>query len=78
MERTKTTSDPWLKRELATRAFTLARAAEALGGEAEVKSPGIFPMVTLVTIALCRYLRQKKPRSMPPPLLWERVPMCSR
>src|SRR5215469_5625095 len=39
MERTKTTSDPRLKRELATRAFKLARAAEALGGEAEVKSP---------------------------------------
>ena len=28
-----------MKRELATRAFKLARAAEALGGEAEVKSP---------------------------------------
>ena len=32
------TSDPRLKRELATRAFRLAREAEALGGEAEVKS----------------------------------------
>ena len=39
MERAKTTSDPRLKRELATRAFKLARAAEALGGEEEVKSP---------------------------------------
>jgi hypothetical protein len=39
MERAKTTSDPRLKRELATRAFKLARAAEALGGEAEVKAP---------------------------------------
>ena len=39
MERAKTTSDPRLKREWATRAFKLARAAEALGGEAEVKSP---------------------------------------
>ena len=38
MERAKTTADPRLKRELATRAFKLARAAEALGGEEEVKS----------------------------------------
>jgi hypothetical protein len=37
MERAKTTSDPRLKRELATRAFKLARATEALGGEEEVK-----------------------------------------
>jgi hypothetical protein len=39
MERAKATSDPRLKRELATRAFKLAQAAEALGGEAEFKSP---------------------------------------
>ena len=39
METAKTTSDPRLKRELATRAFKLARAAQALGGEEEVKSP---------------------------------------
>ena len=39
MERAKTTSDPRLKRELPTPAFKLARAAEALGGEEEVKSP---------------------------------------
>ena len=39
MERAKATSDPRLKRELAARAFRLARAAEALGGEAEVESP---------------------------------------
>jgi len=39
MERAKTTSDPKLKWELATRAFKLARAAEALGGEEEVESP---------------------------------------
>ena len=39
MERAKTISDPRLKREWATRAFKLARAAEALGGEAEVKLP---------------------------------------
>ena len=38
MEAAKTTSDPRLKRELATRAFKLAGAA-ALGGEEEVKSP---------------------------------------
>jgi len=35
----KTTSDPRLKRELATCAFKLVRAAEALSGEEEVKSP---------------------------------------
>jgi hypothetical protein len=39
MERAKTTSDARLKRELATRAFKLGRAAEALGGQEEVKSP---------------------------------------
>jgi len=39
MERTKTTSHPRLKRALATRAFKLARAALALGGQAEVQSP---------------------------------------
>src|SRR5439155_4606075 len=39
MEAAKTTSDPRLKRELATRAFKLAQAAKALGGEEEVKSP---------------------------------------
>jgi len=39
MESAKTTCDPRLKRELATRAFGLARAAQALGGAAEVKSP---------------------------------------
>jgi hypothetical protein len=39
MESAKTTSDPRLKRELAVRAFKLARAVEALGEEAEVKSP---------------------------------------
>jgi hypothetical protein len=39
MERAKTTSDPRLKRELPTPAFKLARAAEALGGEEEVRSP---------------------------------------
>ena len=39
MESAKTTSDPRLKRELATRAFKLAQAAKALGGEEEVKSP---------------------------------------
>jgi hypothetical protein len=38
IERAKTTSDPRLKRELAMRAFRLARAAETLGGEGEVKS----------------------------------------
>ena len=39
MERAKTASDPRSKRELATRAFGLARGAEALDGKAEVKSP---------------------------------------
>src|SRR5215831_11477131 len=39
---------------------------------------GIFPMVTLVAIALRRYLRPRKPRSMPPALLWDKVSMCSR
>ena len=39
MERAKTTSDPRLKHELPMPAFKLARAAEALGGEEEVKSP---------------------------------------
>ena len=39
MEWAKATSDPRLKRELATRAFKLGRAAGALGGEEEVKSP---------------------------------------
>ena len=39
METAKTTSDPRLKRELAARAFKLARAAEISGGEEEVKSP---------------------------------------
>src|SRR5262249_43969256 len=38
MERAKTTADPRLKK-LATRAFALARAAQALGEEEEVKSP---------------------------------------
>ena len=36
MERAKATSDPRLKRELATRAFKLARAAEAFGGEEQI------------------------------------------
>jgi len=41
MEAAKTTSDPRLKRELATRAFKLAGAAAlgGEGGEGEVKSP---------------------------------------
>ena len=70
MERAKTTSDPRLKRELATRAFNFGRAAGALGGEEEVLNHhGIFPMVTFVAIALRRYSRPRKPRSMPPALL---------
>jgi hypothetical protein len=39
METAKKTSDPRLKRELAMRAFKLARAAKVLGGEEEVESP---------------------------------------
>ena len=35
----KTPADPRLKRELATRAFKLARATDAFGREEEVKSP---------------------------------------
>jgi hypothetical protein len=77
METAKTTSDPrngnW-RRALSSLPGQQRSAAE----RKRLNHHGIFPMATPVAIALCRYLRTRKPRSMPPALLWERVPMCSR
>ena len=78
IERAKTTSDPPLKRELAARAFRLARAAEALSGEAEVKSPWYHSHGDARGNSIMQAFEMKETRSMPPALLWDRVSMCSR
>ena len=74
----KTPADPRLKRELATRAFKLARATDAFGREEEVKSPWYHSHGDARGNSIMQAFEMKETRSMPPALLWDRVSMCSR